>query len=81
MPVAVIGGAVGMAKIKRAKKEQAIKTAMSGCPAERGYTGANWTKLSKPANLSDGGGEPVRHIAPAGKSPTRAWTTANPTGI
>ena len=37
LPFAIVGGAVGMAKMKRAKKEKAIKTAMNGCLAERGY--------------------------------------------
>lgn len=44
MPVAVIGGAVGMAKIKRHKKEMAIQRAMSGCLRERGFEVASWHK-------------------------------------
>ena len=44
MPVAVIGGAVGMAKIKRHKKEKAIQQAMSGCLRDRGYEVAGWEK-------------------------------------
>jgi hypothetical protein len=44
MPVAVIGGAVGMAKIKRHKKEIALQRAMSGCLRERGYEVASWQK-------------------------------------
>ena len=47
MPVAVIGGAVGMAKIKRHKKEAAIKRAMTGCLRERGYEVASWQKARK----------------------------------
>jgi hypothetical protein len=47
MPVAVIGGAVGMAKIKRHKKEVAIQRAMSGCLRERGYEVASWQKARK----------------------------------
>lgn len=47
LPFAVIGGAVGMAKMKRAKKEQAIRTAMSGCLHERGYDVTNWEKAAK----------------------------------
>ena len=47
LPFAIVGGAVGMSKIKRAKKEKAIKTAMSGCLKERGYLVEGWSKMSK----------------------------------
>jgi hypothetical protein len=47
LPFAVVGGAWGMAKMKRAKKEKAIKTAMSGCLHERGYDVAGWVKATK----------------------------------
>ena len=47
LPFAAIGGAVGMAKMKRAKKEKAIKTAMTGCLAERGYAVSGWEKVAK----------------------------------
>ncbi|MEO5972307.1 MAG: hypothetical protein ABIP91_02970 [Sphingomicrobium sp.] len=47
LPFAAIGGAIGMAKMKRAKKEKAIKTAMAGCLRERGYAVDGWTKMSK----------------------------------
>ncbi len=42
LPFAVIGGAWGMAKMKRAKKEAAIKNVLSGCLQERGYSVARW---------------------------------------
>src|SRR4028118_1362378 len=42
LPFAVIGGAWGMAKMKRAKKEETIKNMISGCLQERGYSGASW---------------------------------------
>lgn len=48
LPFAILGGAWGMSRMKRAKKEAAIKTAMEGCLAERGYTVAGWTKAPKP---------------------------------
>ena len=49
LPFAVLGGAWGMAKMKRAKKERAIKIAMEGCLRERGYQVAGWSKaLKKP---------------------------------
>jgi hypothetical protein len=51
LPVALIGGAFGMSRIKRGKKEKAIKAAMSGCLAERGYTVAGWTKVGKEPKL------------------------------
>jgi hypothetical protein len=47
LPFAVLGGAWGMAKMKRAKKERAIKTALEGCLQERGYQVADWTKAGK----------------------------------
>ena len=47
MPVAIIGGALGMAKIKRHKKEQAIQRVMTGCLHDRGYEVASWRKAAK----------------------------------
>ena len=47
LPFAAIGGAVGMAKMKRANKEKAIKAAMTGCLAERGYAVSGWEKVAK----------------------------------
>ena len=47
LPFALVGGAVGMAKAKRAKKEKAIKAAMTGCLAERGYVVTDWVRAGK----------------------------------
>ena len=47
LPVAIIGGAWGMSRAKRARKEAAIKTAMEGCLRERGYEVAGWSKAIK----------------------------------
>jgi hypothetical protein len=47
LPFAVLGGAWGMSRMKRAKKEAAIKTAMEGCLSERGYQVAGWSKAAK----------------------------------
>ena len=47
LPFAVIGGAWGMAKMKRAKKEAAIKNVISGCLQERGYSVASWEMVRK----------------------------------
>jgi hypothetical protein len=47
MPFAVIGGAVGMAKIKRHKKERAIQQVMAGCLHDRGFEVAGWKKAPK----------------------------------
>lgn len=47
MPVAIIGGAVGMAKIKRHNKEKAIQRVMAGCLHDRGYEVASWQKAPK----------------------------------
>jgi hypothetical protein len=52
LPFAIIGGAWGMSKIKRAKKEAVIKSAMGGCLRERGYEVAGWSKAVKKALLS-----------------------------
>jgi hypothetical protein len=49
LPFAVVGGAIGMAKMKRAKKEKVIRTAMNGCLAERGYAVTQWVKARKRA--------------------------------
>lgn len=49
LPFAMLGGAWGMSRMKRAKKERAVKTAMEGCLMERGYQVAGWSKAaSKP---------------------------------
>lgn len=47
LPFALVGGAVGMAKAKRAKKEKAIKAAMTGCLAERGYQVQSWERVRR----------------------------------
>jgi hypothetical protein len=47
LPFAVIGGAVGMAKMKRHRKELAVQRVMNGCLAERGHTVSGWTKKPK----------------------------------
>ena len=56
MPVAIIGGAVGMAKIKRHKKEVAIQRVMDGCLHERGFEVAGWQKAPRT--------QPVKASAP-----------------
>ncbi len=47
LPFAILGGAWGMSKMKRAKKERAIKTALEGCLKERGYEVAGWSRGTK----------------------------------
>ena len=47
LPFAVIGGAVGMARIKRHRKEAAIQRVMAGCLTDRGYTVSGWTRAPK----------------------------------
>lgn len=47
LPFAIVGGAWGMAKMKRAKKEEAIKTAMTGCLKEQGYSVVAWERVGK----------------------------------
>ena len=53
LPFAVFGGAWGMSRMKRTKKERAIKTALEGCLQERGFQVAGWSKaIGKPVVLS-----------------------------
>ena len=52
LPVAIIGGAWGMAKMKRAKKEAAIKNVIGGCLQERGYSIATWERAQKKRGVS-----------------------------
>ena len=47
LPFAIVGGAWGMAKMKRTKKERAIRAAMTGCLHDRGYQVAGWSKAMK----------------------------------
>jgi hypothetical protein len=47
LPFAIVGGAWGMAKMKRAKKEAAIKQVIGGCLQERGYSVAGWERAPK----------------------------------
>ena len=51
LPFAILGGAWGMSRMKRAKKEQAIKTALEGCLAERGYQVVAWDKTGRKASV------------------------------
>jgi hypothetical protein len=46
-PVAALGGAWGIAKIKKTKKERAIKAATAECLAEAGYSVERWRVMSK----------------------------------
>jgi len=51
LPFAMLGGAWGLAKAKKSKKEKKIQQATAGCLAERGYEVAGWEKSveKKPA--------------------------------
>lgn len=49
LPFVAIGSAVGMSKMKRAKREKAIRIKMNGCLAERGYVVGEWVKAKKNA--------------------------------
>jgi hypothetical protein len=55
MPVAIVGGAIGTARIKRHAKEKAIQQVMAGCLRERGYEVAAWHKAprAKPARVAE----------------------------
>ena len=47
IPFVAIGGAWGMARAKRGKKERAIQTVMAGCLTERGHTIVGWKTTGK----------------------------------
>ena len=47
LPFAAVGGAFAMAKAKRAKKEAALQTAMTGCLGERGHTVTGWQQTGR----------------------------------
>lgn len=59
LPFAVVGGAWGMSKIKRAKKENAVKTAMTGCLKDRGHEVTGWAKADKKAKNAGTTGLPA----------------------
>jgi len=59
IPFVALGGAFGMAKMKRAKKENAIKAAMTGCLKERGHEVASWEKVAKKARSPRAKAAPV----------------------
>ena len=59
-PLAALGGAWGISKIKKTKKEKAIKAATADCMAKAGYPVDKWRVMSKrevralPAASKDG---------------------------
>ena len=46
-PIAMVGGAWGVSKIKKTKKEKAIKAATADCMAKSGYAVDKWRVMSK----------------------------------
>lgn len=46
-PIAAIGGAWGISKVKKSKKERAIKSATAECLAKSGYAVEGWRVMSK----------------------------------
>ncbi|MEO6432367.1 MAG: hypothetical protein ABIO29_00100 [Sphingomicrobium sp.] len=54
LPFAIVGGAIGMSKMKRARKEKAIKAAMGGCLQERGFAVQGWTRSPQGATATVG---------------------------
>lgn len=62
LPFVALGGAWGMAKMKRAKKERAIKSAMAGCLQERGHQVAGWEKTGRklPKAVGNASAAPAR---------------------
>jgi hypothetical protein len=47
LPFVMVGGAWGLAKAKKNKKERKIQEATAGCLGERGFAVAGWEKSSK----------------------------------
>jgi hypothetical protein len=47
LPFVAIGGAWGLAKKRKNRKERAIQTATAGCLGERGYAVAGWTPTKR----------------------------------
>ena len=47
LSVGIVGGALGMAKIKRHKIEKAIQQVMGGCLLDRGYEVASWERAPR----------------------------------
>ena len=74
LPFAIVGGAWGMAKMKRAKKEKAIKIALTGCLKERGYDVTGWERMSK-ADIAR-----ARTLAPAATVPATSQPSPNQAG-
>ena len=50
LPFAVVGGAWGMSRVKRARKERVIKTALEGCLREKGYEVVAWARAPRKAH-------------------------------
>lgn len=46
-PIAAIGGAWGISKIKKNKKERTVKAVMNDCLTKSGYSVAGWRVMSK----------------------------------
>jgi len=59
IPFVALGGAFGMARMKRAKKENAIKATMSGCLKERGHEVTSWDKVDKKSKTARAEAVPV----------------------
>ncbi|MDB5722378.1 MAG: hypothetical protein JWP15_2996, partial [Alphaproteobacteria bacterium] len=47
LPFAVLGGAWGMSRRARARKERAVKTAMAGCLHDSGYEVSGWARAAR----------------------------------
>ena len=59
LPFVAIGGAVGMAKAKRHRKEKAIQKVMAGCLHDHGYEVASWSRVPKHAQAAAAGVTPT----------------------
>ena len=61
-PVLALGGAWGMARAKRGKKEKVIKEAMTGCLAERGHQVTGWDKTGRKMQVDPLGKKSARRL-------------------
>lgn len=53
LPLVAIGGAWGMAKAKRKKKEAAVQRVMEICLQQRGYSVTSWAPAAKRTSTSE----------------------------
>jgi hypothetical protein len=79
-PIAAIGGAWGISKIKKTKKERAIKAATAECLARAGYSVESW-RVMKKREVHALPAASTGTTAPAPTAPATAGEAALPTAV